>query len=116
MDEEKVIDVTQVTQKKPWYKRFWNKIKDIKEAIVDWCDEHFELVTGALVALAVGIWGYLFGWIDGRKDGYHIGKNEGFHDGYYDCVNDLNKSGYKVYGHYLENDTDMIVKKDEKEI
>lgn len=124
MDENKVIDLHDVTnlKKKPWYKRAWNKIKEIKESIVDWCDDNFEIVTGALIALAAGIWGYLFGWLDGRKNGYSIGYKEGdcqgFRDGYHDCINDLDKSGYKVYGHYGENDTDMIVKKvtEEKEV
>ena len=116
MDNEKIISLE---ERRPWYTRAWNKIKKVFASIKDWCEDHLELIAGAVAALAVGIWGYLFGWLDGRKDGYEIGhkdgNREGFNDGYHDCINDLSKSGYKVYGRYEDGNADMIVKKKEEE-
>lgn len=116
MDEEKIISLE---ERRPWYTRAWNKVKKVFATIKDWCEDHIELVAGVIVAFAAGIWGYIFGWLDGRKDGYRIGHNDGdrdgFRAGYHDCINDLSKSGYKVYGHYEDDNTDMIVKKIEEE-
>ena len=116
MDENNIIDLTEEIQKKqPWYKRAWNRIKEIGEVVIDFCNDHFGIIFGALVAIAVGIWSWIFGWITGRQEGYEIGKrdgvHEGFREGYIDCTQDLKESGYKVYGGYGEDAGKLIVNK-----
>lgn len=116
MDENNIIDVTQVTEEKqPWYKKAWSKIKRIKEVIIDFCDDHFGGIFALLVAVAVGIWSWIFGWLSGRQEGYNIGvregENKGFREGYIDCTEDLKNSGYKVYGGYGEDAGTLIVNK-----
>lgn len=112
MDENKVIDLTEATQKKqPWYKRAWNKIKEVASNVWDWSLDHAGIVIGAMAAICAYLWGWLFGWMAGLDEGEKNGKNKGYREGYIDCTQDLKESGYKVYGGYGEDAGELIVKK-----
>lgn len=117
MDDDKIIDVTEVTQKKPWYKRLWGKVTDAAKTAWEWTIDHAYEIGSFLLGVIIGLWtlciGYLLGLLDRKNNeaNYEEGRKKGYNEGYVDCTKDIKQSGYQMYGGYGEDADKVIIKK-----